>query len=283
VGDDGSREREDGTQARGEIRRLLGKHDHRPTKTYGQNFLADPNIVRRLIDAADLTPQSQVLEIGAGTGTMTAVIAERAGTVVAYEIDDSLEPILSETVGALVNVELRFGDASKLNLAAALGEGEWTLVANLPYNVGTGIVLDVLQHAPRIKRIVVMVQREVADRLLANAGSKTYGLPSVTTGLHAVGRIAFSVPRQVFEPIPRVDSAVVVLDRIDAPPLSPRAIEIAKAGFGQRRKMLRRSLAGVLADPERVLVAADIDPTTRPEQLEPRDFVRIAEAEELAS
>jgi 16S rRNA (adenine1518-N6/adenine1519-N6)-dimethyltransferase len=274
---------DDGTQARSEIRRLLDEHDHRPTKTYGQNFLADPNIVRKLIGAANLTPRSQVLEIGAGTGTMTAVIADRADTVIAYEIDESLSPILSETVGGLENVELRFGDVAKLNLGTVLGEGEWTLVANLPYNVGTGIVLDALQHAPRIGRIVVMVQREVADRLLANAGSRTYGLPSVTTGLHAVGRMAFSVPRQVFEPIPRVDSAVIVLDRIEAPRLSPRAVEIAVAGFGQRRKMLRRSLAGILNDPERVFAEAHIDPTSRPEQLEPRDFVRIAEAEERTS
>jgi 16S rRNA (adenine1518-N6/adenine1519-N6)-dimethyltransferase len=274
---------DDGTQARSEIRRLLDEHNHRPTKAYGQNFLADPNIVRKLIGAADLTPRSQVLEIGAGTGTMTAVIADRADTVIAYEIDESLSPILSETVGGLENVELRFGDVAKLNLGTVLGEGEWTLVANLPYNVGTGIVLDALQHAPRIGRIVVMVQREVADRLLANAGSRTYGLPSVTTGLHAVGRMAFGVPRQVFEPIPRVDSAVIVLDRIEAPRLSPRAVEIAVAGFGQRRKMLRRSLAGILNDPERVFAEAHIDPTSRPEQLEPRDFVRIAEAEERTS
>ncbi len=273
---------DDGTQARSEIRRLLDAHDHRPTKSYGQNFLADPNIVRRLIDAADLSPDSYVVEIGAGTGTMTAVIAERVGTVVAYEVDESLAPILAETVGDLDNVELRFDDAAKIHIGEALGEGEWTLVANLPYNVGTGIVLDALQHAPNIKRIVVMVQREVADRLLADAGSKTYGLPSVTTGLHAVGRIAFSVPRQVFEPVPRVDSAVIVLDRVEAPPLAARAVEIAAAGFGQRRKMLRRSLSSVLANTEVILNEAGIDPTTRPEQLDPLDFVRIAQAEERA-
>jgi 16S rRNA (adenine1518-N6/adenine1519-N6)-dimethyltransferase len=272
----------DRTQARGEIRRLLDDHGHRPTKAYGQNFLADPNIVRKLIDTAELTPDSQVLEIGAGTGTMTAVIADQAGTVVAYEVDASLAPILSETVGDLENVELRFEDASKLDLGSVLGEGDWTLIANLPYNVGTGIVLDTLRHAPQVNRIVVMVQREVADRLLADAGSKTYGLPSVTTGLHAKGRLAFSVPRQVFEPIPRVDSAVIVLDRIDAPPLSTRAVEIATAGFGQRRKMLRRSLTGLFSNPERVLTEAGIDPTARPEQLAPADFVRIAEAEERA-
>lgn len=271
---------EDGSQARSEIRRLLDEHGHRPTKAYGQNFLADPNIVRRLIGAAELAQESQVVEIGAGTGAMTAVMASQARTVVAFEVDESLAPLLAETIGDLKNVDLRFEDAAKIQLETVLGEGEWTLVANLPYNVGTGIVLDTLQDAPSVKRIVAMVQREVADRLLADAGSKTYGLPSVTVGLHAVGRIAFSVPRQVFEPVPRVDSAVIVLDRVAAPPLSKRAVELATAGFAQRRKMLRRSLSSVLPDTERVLSEAGIDPTSRPEQLEPMDFIRIAEAEE---
>lgn len=146
--------------------------------------------------------------------------------------------------------------------------------------MGTGIILDTLQHAPSVKRIVAMVQREVADRLLADAGTKIYGLPSVTVGLHAIGRVAFSVPRQVFEPVPRVDSAVIVLDRVEAPPLSRRAVELATTGFAQRRKMLRRSLSSALHDTELVLVQAGIDPTARPEELKPMEFVRIAEAEE---
>jgi len=274
---------DDGTQPRGEIRRLLDDHDHRPTKTYGQNFLADPNIVRKLIDAADLTAESQVVEIGAGTGTMTALMAERARRVVAYEVDGSLAPILTETLGHFANVDLRFEDASKIDLGEALDGGEWTMVSNLPYNVGTGIVLDALRQATAVKRIVVMVQREVADRMFADAGTKTYGLPSVTAGLHATGTVAFGVPRQVFEPVPRVDSAVIVLNRVEAPRLAPRAIELAAAGFGQRRKMLRRSLDRALREPERILDEAGIDPTTRPEQLTPTDFVRIAEAEERLS
>jgi 16S rRNA (adenine1518-N6/adenine1519-N6)-dimethyltransferase len=265
------------------IRRLLDDHDHRPTKTYGQNFLADPNIVRKLIDAADLRADSQVVEIGAGTGTMTALMAGRARRVVAYEIDGSLAPILTETLGHLGNVDLRFEDASKIDFGEALDGGEWTMVSNLPYNVGTGIVLDVLRQAPSVTRIVVMVQREVADRMFADVGTKTYGLPSVTVGLHATGGIAFGVPRQVFEPVPRVDSAVIVLNRTESPRLAPRAIELAAAGFGQRRKMLRRSLGGALREPERTLEEAGIDPTTRPEQLAPTDFVRIAEAEERLS
>lgn len=271
---------DDGIQARADIRRLLATHGYRPTKAYGQTFLADPDIVRRLVAAADLKADSNVVEIGAGTGTITAALADRAGRVVAYEIDRSLAPILAETIGGHGHVEVRFEDASRLDLGAALDDGPWTLVANLPYNVGTGIVLDVLKRSPQIERIVVVIQKEVADRLLADAGSKTYGLPSVTAGLHAKGRFAFAVPPHVFEPPPRVESAVIVLDRVEAPACAPRAIELAAAAFGQRRKMLRRSLSAVLDDLESVLLAADIDPTARPEQLDPLDFVRIAMAEE---
>ncbi|MEN8040453.1 MAG: 16S rRNA (adenine(1518)-N(6)/adenine(1519)-N(6))-dimethyltransferase RsmA [Actinomycetota bacterium] len=270
---------EDGTQTRSEIRRLLAEHGHRPTKTYGQNFLADRNVVRRMVDVADVDHNSKVVEIGAGTGTLTTELAGRCGLVVAYEIDHSLAPVLEETIGGFDNVELRFGDASKAHLGKELGEGRWTMVANLPYNVGTGIILDALQQAAGIERIVAMVQSELADRLLADAGTKTYGLPSVTAGLHAVGRRAFSAPPQVFEPEPRVESAVIVLDRIDAPPSAPRAIELAAAAFNQRRKMLRRSLAETLTDTEKTLERAGIDPTTRPEQLSPLDFASIADAE----
>jgi 16S rRNA (adenine1518-N6/adenine1519-N6)-dimethyltransferase len=271
---------DDGSQARREIRRLLSAHDHRPTYAFGQNFLADPNIVRRIVAEAELDESSQVVEIGAGTGTITSVLAEQARIVVAYEIDLSLEPILAETLGTRKNIELRFEDASKIQFDEALGTGAWTMVGNLPYNVGTGIVLDTLKRSPRVTRIVVMVQREVADRLLADAGSKTYGLPSVTAGLHSVARFAFSVPPQVFEPQPRVESAVIVLDRKVAPNRAERAIEIASVAFGQRRKMLRRSLSSVLGDPVSTLAAAGIDPTSRPEQLDPLEFVAIAQAEE---
>lgn len=271
---------EDGTQARREIRRLLEAHDHRPTYSYGQNFLADPNIVRRMVGEAGLDMTSRVVEIGAGTGSITALLADCASAVIAYEIDRSLEPILVETVGGLGNVELRFEDAARVDFESALPAGPWTMVANLPYNVGTGILLDTLRQAPKVERFVVMVQREVADRLLSDAGSKTYGLPAVIAGLHAQGRFAFAVPPQVFEPQPRVESAVIVFDRVDAPKLAPRAIELAVVAFGQRRKMLRRSLSSILDDPEATLLRADIAPTDRPERLVPLDFVRLAEAEE---
>lgn len=253
-------------------------HGLSPNKRLGQNFLADPNIVHRIVAEAQVSG-ARVVEVGAGTGTLTAGLASDAATVVAYELDGGLVDVLGETVGHLPNVEIREADAASLDFSRELDGGPWILVANLPYNVGTGIILDVLRHAPSIERLVVMVQSEVADRLLSGPGSRTYGLPSVVVGLHASGRRLFSVPPQVFEPAPRVGSAVVVLDRTTSPACAERAIEIAAAGFGQRRKMLRRSLASLMADPSAVLELAGVDPTSRAEQLTPTDYVAIARAE----
>jgi 16S rRNA (adenine1518-N6/adenine1519-N6)-dimethyltransferase len=267
-----------GMQARSEIRRLLADHDHRPRKSYGQNFLANPEIIERIVDVAQVDSTTNVVEIGAGTGALTIALAAAAKRVVAYEVDHALEGILNEALSDLQNVELRFADVTRIRLAEALGAGPWTMVSNLPYNVGTGIVLDALQQAPNLMRMVVMVQAEVADRMLAPPGSKTYGIPSVIVGLHGNARLAFSVPPHMFEPVPRVDSSVVVIDRVDPPAHAARAIEIASAAFGQRRKMLRRSLVGVLVSDD-AIESAGIDPTARPETLSPEDFVRLAVAE----
>jgi 16S rRNA (adenine1518-N6/adenine1519-N6)-dimethyltransferase len=267
-----------GRQAKREIWRLLEDHGHQPRKAYGQNYLADPNIVDRIVAVAGIDQESSVIEIGAGTGALTVGLARAAHEVVAYEIDHSVEPILDETLAAYSNVDLRFADVSRLNLDRVLTGDNWIMVSNLPYNVGTGIVLDGLKDALRVRRFVVMVQREVADRLLAQPGSKTYGIPSVICGLHAVGRLAFSVSPDAFIPAPKVESAVVILDRVPAPPLSDRAVEIATAAFGQRRKMLRKSLVGTITHMD-CFDAAGIDPTRRPEELEPMDFVALANAE----
>ncbi|MFV2000710.1 MAG: 16S rRNA (adenine(1518)-N(6)/adenine(1519)-N(6))-dimethyltransferase RsmA [Acidimicrobiia bacterium] len=270
---------ESSPQNRSEIRELLSGADHHPSKHWGQNFLIDPNIVRKMVDAAVLNPSSQVVEIGAGTGTLTGVLAGIAHTVVAYEIDPSLESVLVAAVGSRPNVEIRMADASRVDLDVALDPGQWTMVSNLPYNVGTGIILDAVRCAPRIGRFVVMVQKEVADRLLAPPGNKTYGVPSVIAGLHVEGFVAFSVSPRVFDPPPSVDSAVVVLDRVDASSRAPRAIELASAAFGQRRKMIRRSLKSAMADAVATIESASLDPTSRAEDLSPADFVALAEAE----
>jgi 16S rRNA (adenine1518-N6/adenine1519-N6)-dimethyltransferase len=150
------------------------------------------------------------------------------------------------------------------------------MVSNLPYNVGTLLVLDILRHVPRVTRMVVMVQREVADRLVASPGSRTYGLPSVVSQLHGVVKMAFVVPPQVFVPAPNVGSAVVVIDRRPSDSAAEEAIRIAAAAFGQRRKMLRSTLAGVIERPTEVLEAVGIDPTSRPEDLGPDQFLALA-------
>jgi 16S rRNA (adenine1518-N6/adenine1519-N6)-dimethyltransferase len=150
------------------------------------------------------------------------------------------------------------------------------MVANLPYNIGTPLLLDVLRQVPKVTKMVVMVQVEVGRRLAALPGGKEYGLPSVVAQIHATTRLAFTVPPQVFVPAPRVGSAVVVLDRIPAGEHAEAAIQLAAAGFGQRRKMLRRSLAAVVPDPDALLVAAGIDPEFRAEQLSPIDYLGLA-------
>ena len=263
------------TQGRREIQALLDAHEFRPTKRLGQNFLADPNLVDRIVRTAHVGPTDRVLEVGAGTGTLTRALAETGADVLSYETDRRLEPILEESLEG-VSVDLRFQDVTKVDLAAALGRGPWIMVANLPYNIGTRLLLDILRHVPAVKRFVVMVQREVADRLLAPPGSRTYGVPSVVVALHAEAGVAFTVPPEVFFPVPEVDSAVVEIDRRVPSPHTERAIELAASAFQQRRKMLRRSLAEAGEDPGAALRAAGIDETARPEDLPAVDFVRLA-------
>ena len=267
----------DGAQHRGEIRGLLDRYGHRPNPAYGQNFLAEPAIVDAIVDASDVSGR-RVVEVGAGTGTLTAALAASADHVVAYEVDRHLALLLGDALVGL-DVEIRIADATEVDWCGELAGDGWVMVANLPYNVGTGIVLDVLKGAPCIERLVVMVQREVADRFMAAPGSRTYGVPSEIVGLHGAARLALRVPPGAFEPPPTVESAVVIIDRFDAEPDTDRAIAIAAAAFGQRRKMLRRSLAATFEDPTAVLSAAGVDPTRRAEELSPEDYLAIAAEE----
>lgn len=262
-------------QTRTEIQRLLAEHGLHPNQKLGQHFLADGNLTRKIVITAGASAGDLVVEVGAGTGTLTSALAGAGATVVSYEVDERLRPVL-ESVTAGLEVDLRFEDAMTVDMDTALEGSPWTMVANLPYNVGTPLVLDALRRAPRITRFVVMMQREVAERLVAPPGSSQYGLPSVVTQIHAVGEVAFRVAPQVFVPPPRVESAVVVLDRRDAPPEAERAIELARMGFGQRRKMLRKSLSTILDDPAAALERASIDPAARAEAIAPADYLRLA-------
>lgn len=262
-------------QGRAEIRALLAAHGLKPQRQLGQNFLADPNFVDRIVRIAGVGPGDRVVEVGAGTGTLTRALADTGARVVAYEIDRGLVRLLEDVVVG-THVELRAEDVTKVDLADALGEGPWTMVANLPYNVGTPLVLDVLRAVPAITRLVVMVQKEVAERFAAGPGSRSYGVPSIVAALYADTELVATVPPSVFYPMPDIDSAVIVMTRIAPPAEAERAIAVAGRVFQQRRKMMRRSLSNVVDDPAGALAEAGIDPTVRPEDLSPEDFVKIA-------
>lgn len=264
-------------QSRTSIVALLERHGLLPRKAYGQHFLADANLVDKVVGLAEVGKGDRVLEVGAGTGVLTAALATAGASVVAYEIDERMRPVLDETLGG-IEVDLRFEDVMDVDLAGALDGTGWKLVANLPYNVGTPLLLDVLLAVPAVTTLVVMVQREVADRLAAAPGTDDYGLPSVVVGLTARVGERFPVPPQVFVPVPAVASTVIRLDRTERPEGVEPAVALARAAFGQRRKMLRRSLADLV--PEVAFAAAGIDPTARPEELAPTDFVRLAAAVE---
>lgn len=259
---------------RAETRDLLERHGVRLRRDLGQHFLVEPNLVRRIVEVAGVGPESQVVEIGAGAGTLTRALAASGARVIAYEIDESLRPVLAETVGDAA--ELRFEDAAAVSFDTALPPGEWVVVANLPYNVGTPIVLDMLRFVPRITCLVVMLQREAVDRIVAPPGSRVYGLPSVIVGLHGSVRVALRVPAHVFFPVPKVESSVAVIERTPADPSAEEAIRLAAAGFGQRRKMVRSSLRGLVS--EEAMADAGVDPTARAETLAPSVWLRLAEA-----
>ena len=264
-------------QTRSEIAALLDKHGLSPSRRLGQHFLADGNITRKIVQLAGVVRGTPVVEIGAGTGTLTRALAAAGGRVVSYEVDERLRPVLLEVTKGL-DVDLRFEDASKLDLGEALSGDGWSFISNLPYNVGTPILLKTLRTTPQVTRFVVMVQKEVAERLVAEPGGKSFGLPSVVVALHGRASRAFDVPPQVFLPPPNVESAVVLIERTDASPDSERAIEIAGAAFRQRRKMLRGSLAGVLSDAEAALEDAGLSPTARAEDLSADDYLRLAQS-----
>jgi 16S rRNA (adenine1518-N6/adenine1519-N6)-dimethyltransferase len=256
--------------------RLLAAHGVRPRRELGQHFLTDPNVVRKIVTAAEVWPGDRVLEIGAGAGTLTRGLAATGASVLAYEVDTRLRPVLEEALRDVPGVEVRYADAAGLDPAELAGE-EWVVVANLPYHVGTPLLLRLLREAPTVSRFAVMLQQEAAQRLVAAPGSRVYGLPSVVVQLHGTARLAFRVHPGVFIPPPRVESAVVVIRRRPAHPSVERALGLAAVAFGQRRKMLRRSLVSALADPAAACLAAGLDPTRRAEDLSPEDYLRLAE------
>lgn len=264
--------------SRADIAGLLTRHGLSPRREFGQNFVADPNTVRKIARLAAVGPGDHVVEIGPGFGSLTLALADTGAHVLAIEVDRGVTPVLREIVGHLPDVEVLHADAMQLRWADALGGvPAWTLVANLPYNIATPLVCDLLDGVPQIRRMLVMVQREVGDRMCALPSTPAYGGVTVKVAHWATARIAAAVPATVFVPRPNVQSALVEIIR-RAQPASAADPEVlfslVRTAFGQRRKMMRRSLAGVV-EPE-TFVAAGIDSQRRPEALDVHEWGRLA-------
>jgi len=266
------------THSRPAIRELLDSASLAPRRDLGQNFVADPNTVRRIADLARVTAGSHVVEIGAGLGSLTLALAESGAAVTAIEVDRGVVPVLREVVADRPNVQVVEGDAMELDWRRLLdGHDDWVLVANLPYNVATPLICDLLDDVPAIGRMLVMVQREAAERFAATPRTPAYGAVSVKAAYWGTARIVGHVPASVFVPRPNVESALVEITRRTPPDTDPSALfALVRTAFGQRRKMLRRSLAGVVA-PETYDVAA-VQPTARPEELDVDDWCRLTDA-----
>lgn len=268
------------TLTRRQILDLLETHGLHPSRALGQNFVADPNTVRRIARLAGVGPEDRVVEIGAGLGSLTLALRETGAAVTAIEIDRYLLPVLrevAEPAGATV-VE---GDALRLDWHALLGDTTgWVLVANLPYNVATPLVADLLDFVPQIGRMLVMVQKEVGERLAAGAGDEAYGAVSVKVAYWAKAKLVGKVPPTVFVPQPKIDSALVAIERRATPAVDPavvsseRLFAVVRAGFAHRRKMLRGALAGLVT--LEAFEAAGVRGESRAEELDVDAWGRLA-------
>jgi len=272
-----------------DVRTLAESLGASPTKRWGQNFVVDAGTVRRIVRIAGVQgggaqPPDAVVEVGPGLGSLTLALLEAGAAVTAIEIDPRLAAALPQTVAARAP-----GDAARLTVLQAdaltvtsLDPPPTLLVANLPYNVSVPVILHFLETFPSLQRVLVMVQAEVADRLAAPPGSRTYGIPSAKAAWYCSVRVAGDVGRAVFWPVPRVDSRLVLMERRDPPATEvprSRVFEVVDAAFAQRRKALRGALATVAGSPaaaEAALRAAGFDPLTRGEQLRIEDFAAIA-------
>jgi 16S rRNA (adenine1518-N6/adenine1519-N6)-dimethyltransferase len=272
-----------------QVRDLAGRLGLRPTKHWGQNFVVDGNTVRRIVRLAGVGPGDVVVEVGPGLGSLTLALLPEVAHVTAVEVDPVLAAALPETVAQRQPTHtdrLTVVHADALRLTALPDPQPTALVANLPYNVSVPVVLTFLQHLPTLRRVLVMVQLEVAERLAARPGSRTYGVPSLKAAWYADVRLAGTVPRSVFWPVPNVDSGLVEMVRRPPPETTATRDEVFRcvdAAFAQRRKTLRAALAGWAGGApaaEAILRAAGVDPGARGEQLDITAFAAIAAAKQ---
>jgi 16S rRNA (adenine1518-N6/adenine1519-N6)-dimethyltransferase len=271
------------------IRKLAAQLGLRPTKQWGQNFVVDANTVRRIVRLAGVGPEDVVVEVGPGLGSLTLALLPEVSLVTAVEVDPILAAALPETVAELQPTHtsrLTVVQADALGLTTLPGPQPTALVANLPYNVSVPVVLSFLEHFPTLRRVLVMVQLEVAQRLAARPGSRTYGVPSLKAAWYADVRLAGTVPSSVFWPVPNVDSGLVEMVRRPPPKTTATREEVFRcidAAFAQRRKTLRAALAGWAGGAsaaEAALRAAGVDPSARGEQLDLEAFAAVAAAKQ---
>lgn len=265
-----------------EVADLLASNGLRPSRALGQNFVADPNTVRRIARLAEVGPGDRVVEVGPGLGSLTLALAETGADITAVEADRNLVPVLREVLEG-TSVEVVHADAMRVDWTHLLGGVPgWAMVANLPYNIATPLVADVLDSVPLVSRMLVMVQREVGERIAAAPGDEAYGAVSVKVSYWANASLVGRVPASVFVPRPKVESVLVSIRRRPSPAVDPAFVSpellfsLVKAGFGQRRKMLRRALAGLA--PAAAFEQAGIAPEQRAEELSVEDWGRLAAA-----
>src|SRR5947207_378542 len=263
------------------LRALARRHGITPKKSLGQSFLVDTALARRIAQLAEAGPGERVLEIGAGLGSLTLPLAATGASVTALEIDRRLIPALTEVTAGWPDVRVVQADAMRISWATLLEGEPWALVANLPYNVATPVVMRILEEEPRVRRILVMVQREAGERLAARPGTEHFGAVSLRVAYRARASVVRRVPASVFWPVPNVESVLVRVERLDAPPVdaSERSLfELIDEAFAQRRKTMRNALVrlGVPADAAAAtLERSGLDPRVRPEELSLEAFARV--------
>ena len=266
-------------------RHILKAFNLHATKKFGQNFLVDANIVRGIVDSAEAGPGDKILEIGPGIGTLTQGLAESGAEVIAVEIDKKLPAVLAETLKGYDNVTIVPGDILKVNIREIMGEGPFKVAANLPYYITTPILMALLeQHLP-ITHIVTMVQKEVAERMVAKPGSRIYGTLSVAVQYYTEPHIAYDVPPRSFIPAPEVDSVVIACKVRETPAVAVKDekvfFRVVKSAFGQRRKTISNAMKGAGFDKEQIAAAfekAGIDAGRRGETFSLEEFGRLADA-----
>ena len=269
-----------------DLKDMMEKHDLRPSKSLGQNFVVDPNTILKIIRAANIEKGEQILEIGPGLGSLTSQLSATS-KVVAIELDRYLIPALEEVLnhfGKRENVEIVQEDAMKIDWQEffAQRQGVWKMVANLPYNIATPLLVTLLENAPEIQAIYVMVQLEVGERFAASPKSKAYGIPSVKAQYWAETKVLGKVSPNVFLPVPKVDSAILQIIRKPSPPEVNYAnfSRLIQTAFQHRRKMIRKSLNTLV--PLANFSIAELSPQARPEELSVTDWVKLAKTLDTA-